>query len=453
MWWKKNQPDLRQIVANEMAKALKNNATSDSIRSRIAQLLSGSNFTGDTLHQIDVDYGYPEALTFQMFWNMYRRFGIAKNVVELPTDVGWMTNPIVESSEAFENAVEKLDASLNLWQRLKGLDTRQRVGRYAGLFMRVRDNKNPKEPLEKVSGEGALMEVIPLYEGQLSVESTDDDPMSENYGKPKMYMFNGSGVGSRSTEKNNNFSIHPSRLVISAEGADNGSIYGISSLEGCYNSLMDLRKIIGAGGEGFYKNASQSIIFKLMDAASAATNKELLSDFNDEYDDFSKNRMRRSMWTPGLDPVPLESSLVSPKEFFNIALNDVAASTKIPATILIGQQTGRLASSEDSRHFLSGMNSRRENVQTEQVSSVLDWCIKWGVLPSAEYTIKWDDLLALSREEKLKNAKEMAAINKEQFVTGGTVPFSGEEIREIAGFEPEDSEIPDDAETDETTED
>ena len=419
--------------------------SSDTIRSRIAQLISGSNYTGDTLHQIELDYGYPDALTFEMFWNMYRRFGIAKNVVELPVDIGWGDNPKVEG---FGTDLDVLIDDLNLWQRLKGVDIRQRVGRYAGLFMRVRDNQKPDTELMPQSGVGALMDIIPLYEGQLEVDSIDSDPMSETYGLPVMYRFKGGGVGSRNTKNNDSFNIHPSRLVMCAEGSDNGGIHGIPALESCYNSLMDLRKIIGGGAEGFYKNAAQSVVFKLMDAASAMSNKELLDKFNEHWDDFSQNRARRGLWTPGLDPKTLDSNLSIPKEFFAVALNDVASASKIPATLLIGQQTGRLASDEDSRHFLSMLNSRRMNFQTELVRNVLDWCIKYRILKSVEYELEWSDLLAASNKEKLDNAAQMALVNKDQFSSGGSLPFTGEEIREAAGYEVEDMDIPDDAETD-----
>ena len=214
-----------------------------------------------------------------------------------------------------------------------------------------------------------------------------------------------------------------------------GGIYGIPSLEAPYNSLMDLRKVIGAGGEGFYRNASQSIMFNLKDPSSAKINADLLSDFNDNYDEFSRNRMRRAMWTPGLDPKALESSLITPEEFFKVALNDVSAASKIPATILIGQQTGRLASGEDSKHFLSMGNSRRENYLTENIVDVLNWCMEHGILPTGEFEVVWDDLLALSDTEKMTNAKSMSEVNKNQFGAGGMTPFTGEEIREAAGFE------------------
>lgn len=431
------------------------NSNMDSgIRQRIASLVSGGYDFADTLHNIYLDFGYPAHIRFFNLWNMYRRFGIAKNVVEIYPDLGWMEAPIIETNEKVIKELEKIDEAIGLWTRIKGLDTRQRVGRYAGMFMRVRDGKTPDQPIEgTLSGPGSLVDMIPLYESQLEVIDTQDDIKADDYGQPTMYEFRGGTIGARNPDARNSFNIHPSRIIIASEDSDNGSIYGVSSLESVYNSLMDLRKIIGAGGEGFYKNAAQSIVFDLKDAASAKKNKELLDKFNDQYDDFAKNRSRRSMWTPGMEANTLESSLVQPKEFFMNALNDVAAGSKIPATILIGQQTGRLASNEDSRSLLSNVQSRRENFQTVIVRDVLRWLMKFGIIAKADFEIDWTDALALSDNERLDNAGKMATINKDQFTSGGDVPFSGEEIRKAAGFDPEETEeIPDESDDEEIDE-
>ncbi len=415
-----------------MAKALRVNAgESSTVRKRLSQVLSGGNDCGDTLHNIFLDYGYPETLEFSNFWNMYRRFGIATNVVKLPVDTGWSTPPEIEGS--LKKEFEKLNDRIKIWPRLKGLDKRQRVGRYAGMFMRVRDGKLPEQPMDSLAGENSIVDMVPLYESQLEVVDSDNDATSDDFGKPIMLQYRQSVVGSRNEEVSSTINIHASRIVFAAEGSDNGWIYGIPVLEPIYNSLMDLRKIIGGGGEGFYKNSAQSIVFDLRDPAAASSYADKLEDFNDQYDEFTKDRSRRALWTPGMESKTLSSNLISPKEFFNVALNDVAAGSGIPATILIGQQTGRLASDEDGKFFLANVQSRRLDFMTSMTGDVLDWLIKYRALPSSDYEIVWDDLLARSDDEKLANAEKMASINQMQFLSGGEIPFSGDEIREAAG--------------------
>lgn len=417
-------------------------------RSAFGRAISGGYHYADSLHAIWLDYGYPETLTFFHFWNMYRRSGIARNVVELPVDIGWIDNPEIEASSKMLAELEALDKRIYLWKRIKGLDARQRVGRYAGLFMRVRDGLSPEKPIEKkLPGEGALMQVIPLFEGQLKVLETDQDIKSETYGLPIMYQYFSSGTGGRDERSATSVNIHPSRLIMAAEGADDGNIYGTPALEAPFNSLMDLQKIIGGGAEGFYKNAAQSVVFGLKDMAGMKGNEALLEAFTENYDDFSQNRHRRAMIAPGMDPTLLAGSLASPKDHFTIALNDVAAASGIPATVLIGQQTGRLASTEDGKSMLSRGNSRRKNFQTELVTSVIEWLMKYGVLPASDFEVEWSDLLASSDEDKLKLAGSMSDINYKQYQAGGELIFVGSEIRDAAGYE-EIEQIPPSGEDD-----
>ncbi len=395
--------------------------------------ISGGSYTGDSMHDIFKDFGYPENVSFQQLWHMYRRLGIAKNACNLPVQSTWAQHPKIKGTDQFNAELEQIP---ELISRIKALDKRQRVGRYAALFMRVADDKKPSEELETgLNGVASLVGMTPIYEGQLRVNETDNDPQSKNYGLPKMYHFQSSGQGNRNEQASASLSIHPSRLIIAAEDADNGGIYGTPAIEGCFNSLMDIRKIIGAGGEGFYRNAAQSIVFELDESGGASADLGMLKDFNDNADDFMRNRRRRSLFAPHMKASTLDSNLVSPKDFFMNALNDVAANTGIPATILIGQQTGRLASGEDSDHFLAMTKSRQENWATQLLSSVLDWFIKYGILPASKYEITFADPLELSDEAKLESCQKMAEINSKQFNSGQEPVFSAEEIRKQAGYD------------------
>ena len=444
----KTEQDYMAEAVEAVATYLHINNADQQIRGRIASAISGGYDFADTLHNVYLDFGYPQSLTFSHYWNMYRRFGIARNVVDLVSNITWMELPHVTGTAAFDRDFTELTKKVKFWQRMKGLDKRQRVGRYAGMFMRVRDNKSPHEPIEgTLNGITALVQMVPLYEGQLKVLTTQDDPRADDYGLPTMYQFTSGDSGNRNEKVANAFNIHPSRVIIAAEGADDGGIYGISALEAPYNSLMDLRKIIGAGGEGFYKNAAQSVLFNLKDPEKATSaTAAMLNKFNDQYDDFAHNRMRRALWTPGMDAKTLDSALTNPKEFFMNAVNDVASSIPCPVTILIGQQTGRLASEQDSRGFLSMMNTRRVDFGDESLRSVIDWLIRYGILPASDVETEWSDLLALGDSEKIDNAVKLAQVNAQQFNSGGETPFAAREIREAAGYE---AEIEPDMEDDE----
>jgi len=422
----------------------------DGIRDRFQAFKSGGYDFADNLHDIYLDYGYPAELDFFNFWNMYRRLGIAKNIVETYPELGWMDSPLVLNNDEPISDIEILNDNFGLWTRLKGLDTRQRVGRYAGLFMRVRDGLTPDKPIGNLNGLNSLVDMIPLYESQLEVVSTQNDIMADDYGYPTMYQFNGTEEGNRNENALSTFNIHPSRLIMASEGSDNGSIYGVSCLEAVYNSLMDLRKVIGGGAEGFYKNAAQSIVYSLKDGASAAVNEDILEKFNENADDFLRNRARRSQWIPGMDAKVLDSNLANPKDFFMNALHDVSSGVKIPATILMGQQLGRLASDQDSKALLSRVQSRRVHFQTEIVTKTINWLMDNSIVTPTPFNVEWPDALAASTEEKLENGNKMAEINQKLFLSGNDPAFDGEEVREISGFDPRELEdIPDETLEDE----
>lgn len=431
-------PDFNEKQIKQLETYLRVNSVygRSGFRGGAAALISGGYDFADQLHNIYADYGYPAKLNFNNFWNMYRRFGVAKAVVDLIPSACWISAPEIMASARFVKSLEFLINERKLWKRMLGVDKRNRVGQYAGLFMRVADNKKPSEPIEGIlPGENALVEIIPLYENQLYVKDTDEDVMSPDYGKPIMYQFRGGVTGNRNPDVQDTFDIHPDRIVIISENADSGNIYGFSALEACYNDLMDLRKISGGSAEGFYRNAAQNLVFEAEENSQIVNDQELLDAFDEEVAAFIRDKFQKHLYAPGMKTKELQSQMGNPKEPAMVSINNIAAATGIPATILIGQQTGRLASDEDQTHFNVMNQSRRENFLTEAVEDVLNWFMKYGILPKEKYEIEWDDLTAVGDKDKFTLAEKLSKINESQFRSGGEIPFSGEEIREIAGYE------------------
>jgi hypothetical protein len=279
--------------------------------------------------------------------------------------------------------------------------------------------------------------------------------MNDNYGQPVLLEYRENVAGSRNEEVASSITIHASRIIFAAEGADNGWIYGIPALESVFNSILDLRKVSGGGAEGFYKNASQTTVLGVDDMESALANSGKLQEFAEQYDEFVRSRMRRAMWTPGMTAQTLESNLITPEMFYNVCLQDVAAGSGIPSNFLVGKQTGRLASEDDSRNFLTDMMSRRHVYCSDLVERTLEWLMRYNVINRAEYEIEWDDLLARSDNEKIESAEKMTTINEKAFKSGMAPIFSDEEIRAAAGYEAEvlgeitELDLDDDMENDE----
>lgn len=437
---KEKQQKLKTQYNTELSELLiKINSNID--RSNLfASIRTGTYDQSDALHNVYHDFGYPCELSFFNLINMYRRFGPAAAVVDIPPDLSWLTSPTIKGNEKFNSELKKLIKKTKLWNRTKGLDKRQRVGRYAGMFIEISDNKKPDQPVGSLSGIANIRNLKPMYEGQLHVLNTEQDVTKDNYAQPIMYEFRNTDSSNKNPDENTSFHIHPDRLIIAAEGADDGSIYGFSSLENIFNDLMDLRKISGAGGEGFYQNTRSAPVIEIDKDTKAPTEPEQ-EKLTKELDDFL-SKYQKKFIARGMKFVYPNIKLDSPKEFAENSWNNISSGSKISTNILRGVQTGVLAGDKDSKSTMIMIQSRRENFLTELVTTIIDWFIFHKVLPFSDYEIVWDDLTAASEDEKLDIGKKMAEINEKAFKSGMSPVFTEDEIREASGKEPLEFEIP-----------
>ena len=234
--------------------------------------LTGGYHAADLKRDVWTVAGYPAHVDFSMHWNMQARFGIAKAGIHLLPNKCWQTHPIISDGEydadrdltPFEKDVETLVKKFDLFARLKGMDWRNRIGRYAGIIPIVKETvaggkPDPTKPSSTIGGIAALIKIVPVPESQIDVTDvgTNSDISSENYGMPSYYNFRNNVAGDRNPIDNNEIQLDPSRVFIFAEGADDGSIFGIPANEAGYNSLMDMEKICVAGSEGLFKNSKQ----------------------------------------------------------------------------------------------------------------------------------------------------------------------------------------------------
>ena len=409
-------------------------------------ILSAFSQSTNFKHNIEYDFGYPktEELTFNMFYAMWKRHGIAHALTERTTGKTWQTFPQIQEDEQTQEEETNLETEIRrhfekirFWQKLQETDMRSMVGKYSAVIFRLGDGKRFNEPVDTVPGgiEG-LVEVIPCWEGQLEPSGWDTNPDSENYGKPVMYRFNESAVDSEKG-KVRSFMVHPDRVFIWSR---DGTTWGDSKLESCFNALIDIEKIRGAGGEGFWKNAkAQPVLeadadvdFTQLAAALGVEISELPDALDEVMGKWSKG-FDESLILQGMKATTLSVNLPVPEHFYSVALQEVAASWPIPQKVLVGMQTGERASTEDSKEWAQINMGRRNSLVEPMINEMIDRLESWGILEERDWYIDWDDLTAPSLDEKLAIAERMAKVNQAMFATGETV-FTENEIREIAGY-------------------
>lgn len=428
---------------------------------------AGRNFS-DFFHQhsgypvevnrnIICQYKYPENPSFSDFYAIGKRVGIGTAVINTPVDSCWADYPAICDVTEFDESGEpevKVNSEfvrefnriigsrkIQFWERLKGLDRKQRFGMYAGLLLVTRDElgRSAKEPLDNLTA-GQLVKMVPFYEAQLTPTQYDMDLSSENYGQPIMWQLAENEVNPQ-PGKNLSIEVHPSRLIIASEGAEDGTIYGVPVMQGCLYAVMDWEKARMASAEGIKRANDQRGVVSLQDGAN------LPHPDSEEAEVMDENVER---WHSGVDSLltvasanvtPFNATFHDPKSLMDMCLQEVAAHTRIPSTVLVGYQTGRLASSEDSAAFAGSMMSRRTGWCNEMVYQVIDRFIYLGLLPEpeGEIHIEWTDLTEPSTSDKLALADKMSAINERAYRAGQPPVFESFEMREVSGYSATDS--------------
>ncbi|MFC3169232.1 anti-CBASS protein Acb1 family protein [Paracoccus fontiphilus] len=404
---------------------------------RLDALLPG--YFPETKHQHAKDFGWPDDVRFEDALRMYRRHSIARAGVNKTVLKTWQDFPALWETEKAGNTKAETEIAkhfrrIGLWRALAEADRRAIVGGYAGVILRFADGKAFDQPVGVVPGglEG-LVEAVPVWCNQLAVADWIDDASSDAYGQPKSFTFNEAAIGGTAGRS---FTVHPDRVLI---WSADGTVAPRSDLEPGYNDLLDMEKVKGAGGEGFWKNAKSSPVLEVdkeakiaeMARAMGVPEDEVADAMNDQVEEWQKG-FDKLLMLQGMQAKTLNVTLPSPEHFHSIPLLSFAASLGIPAKILIGSQTGERASTEDADEWDRTCNARRENIAKPRIKALADRLVRFRVLPDRDWFVGWSDLTEASPGEKIDRAVKMASINQTQ---RDEPAFTATEIREQAGFE------------------
>jgi hypothetical protein len=411
-----------------------------------------SGYPVETNRNIICQYGYPEAPGFADFYAVGRRVGLGTAVINAPIDTCWSDNPVIQDVLKFDKNGEpetfvesefikelnRLIGSrkLQFWERLKGLDRKQRFGMYAGMLLVTRDElgRTAREPLDKLVP-GQLVKMVPFYEAQLIPIEYNQDIGSPDYGNPVMWQLIENAVNPK-PGKQLSMEVHPSRLIIASEGSEDGTIYGVPAMQGCLYAVMDWEKARMSSSEGIKRSNDQRGVLSLQDGSNLPHPESDEAEIMDE-NVRDWNLGKESLLTvANANVTPFNATFHDPKQVSEMCLQEVAAHTRIPSTVLIGYQTGRLASTEDSLAFASSMMQRRKGSVNEMIYQVLDHLIELGLLPEpdGEIYIEWSDLTEPSTKDKLDVAEKMSMIDERRFKIGQAPFFSDEDYAKETGF-------------------
>lgn len=408
-------------------------------------------------HNHYIDFGFPGEVSFELAYAMYTRNSLAKAAIDKTVRKTWQDPPwllekprdgsegSVKKETRLEKATRQHFTKIRFWPKVMEADRRSMVGRYAGLILRVADGQGTDQPLGTVSGGlDALIDVIPAWEVQLKVSKWDNDPQSETYGEPLMFEYDegnltGGGVSPAANGRARKLTVHPSRVVI---WSFDGSMECDSALKAGFNDLLTLEKIIGAGGEGFWKNTKQAPVLEMdkeadiqkMARAMGIPPEKIIDIMNEQVADWQKG-FDELLMVQGMTAKFPKIDLPDPENFFMNALQSFSASFDIPLKVLVGTQTGERAATEDASQWNQTCNFRRKNTVIPNILQIVQRLEACGILKeNPEWFIDWTDLTESTMLDKIERAGKMARVNKDF----GDFVFKPEEIRASVGYEPVD---------------
>lgn len=438
---------MSEITVNEQTLELVINALSRRLDSSYGNLSSGQ----DQKHQLlYCDYGYPENITFEMCYQMYKRNGYATAGINHAVETCFQDYPqLLESEKTHdltqtEQVIAEQLTRLKFWAILAEADKYSRVGEYAGVIFRFRDGKTFDKPVDGVNnGLEGVAEMVPAWQGQLTPLEIDMNETSETYGQVTMYVFDESGLSALGsvnggTKKARKFNVHPSRVHI---WSANQTVYGNRMvLEPGFNDLLTIQKVIGGGGEGFWKNAKAAPIMNVDKDTKAEKLAQMLNvpvtDIADKVDEIVRDfntGLDATMMFQGIDVKAQAISMLSPEKFVLVAAQSFAASINEPLKLLVGNQNGERASTEDNKQWNKTCNSRRTNYCKPNIMGIIEKFVAYNILPKKSYYLLWSDLTESTTDEKIGIADKMATVNQKLLGTGEVI-FTTDEIRETAGY-------------------
>ncbi len=377
-------------------------------RARYASQL-GLQYGGD--RDLYEALGYPLIITYADYVARYLRQDIATAIINRPVNATWRGDVLLmEADDDKETALEKawkvLEDELGLKSRFIRLDKLAGIGTYGVLVLGLDDVKNKEDAAKQVVGKRKLMYVKPLGQDNAKIATWETKVGNKRYGMPLLYDVTITSAGGDTTSE---VKVHHSRIIHVADGLLESEIEGVPRMQPVFNRLMDLEKLVGGDAEMFWRGARPGYHAKL-DKDYQLT-QQMKDDLKEQVDEFEHN-LRRIFVNEGLDMNELAQQIADPKNHVDIQIQMISAVTGIPKRILTGSERGELASTQDRDEWMSYVQSRREEyVNPNIIRPFVDRCIAYGILPKAStdgYTVKWDDLFAMSEKERVEIGKGRA---------------------------------------------
>jgi hypothetical protein len=439
-------------------------------------------------------FGWPTSITVAMLQEMYNRGGIAKRIAHAYPDATWgrppriylpvpkgdvtqtippaaaaprtpptvptpsptppdptsvdVPTPEQEAARQWTRDFAALAWDLDLWDKLKRADVLSNLGRFSIIL--IGTNRGALDQPIPTGGAGKLeiTYLQPYSEQRVQIKKWDMNPRSVRFGMPELYTITPISTVRATmptiTEgdtmpQGSAFDVHWSRVIHITQGTMESEVYGVPIYGAIWNYLEDLMKVVGSSSESYWKNSYPGLHMNVDPAMDLAEDDEI--NLTAEMDEF-QHEMRRYLRTRGVDVKAIGASTADPRGPFSVLVDLIAGTTGTPKRILLGSESGQLASSQDKASWAEKIEEYRElHAEPRVLWPFVMWVINNKVLPLPAWakpnTLRalWPDAYRMSPLERGQTAAQTARSLAN--ITKGMQPIVLEEAVEAIPETPE----------------
>jgi Protein of unknown function (DUF1073) len=386
------------------------------------------------------DCGYPvgEPTLFD-YQEMYERFGPSNRVVSVYPAESWASYPEVYEREdqrvtAFERWWKQFVFEHSPWHYLERADEQSGIGRYGLLLIGLNDGLDLSEPVFGFDGNGnktrdygkfplKVTYLRPFPEYLCTMRLTENDPWSPRFGLPRLYAVRLSDptneplIGA-TIEQLVDRVVHWTRIIHLVDNRTNSDVFGTPRQRPVLNHLLDLRKILGASAEGYWKSGFPGISFETFPELSATAELDKKS-MKEEIDAYA-NGTNRFLRLVGMTAKPLPPNIQDPKSFIQSQLEMICLTWGIPVPVFMGMQQGHLAGTSNTADWNKKIGKRRNSYLCDKVIKPFIVRLQMlGVAPESDpFEIHWEDINVQSDTDRAKIGLQQSQALL-QYVTSG----------------------------------
>lgn len=376
----------------------------DGLRYSIAQAL-GENIGGNRDYY-DV-FNWDKDPDVDAYYSMALRNPFGYAVTFLPSMTSWRDPPkIVDQADTdnetdFEDELSTLEDDLGLWNGAKRADKLCGIGKYGALILQYDDIDDVDSWSQEVSNPDNLIGLRPVSRRSIT-QITLGGASSERWGKPVEYTIDLSDENDSVEVKGpDEIEIHHSRVIhIPSDQLLDDEVRGVERQAPVYNNLVDIEKAMGSAGELAYRASAWGI------------NINIDPDF--KLDDPNELRNHARRWYYGLEPIlqtegaadveNLGGENIDPNPIIQANVKGISAAKGMPQSVLVGNETGERATTEDLKEWYGKIQERREEfVEPRIVRALIDRLQEHDILPEPQgdgYDVEWKPLAEMDEKER-----------------------------------------------------